>query len=114
METTREDFEWLKKQPFHKLKVITNSMEPVIMVGESIVIVVGTQDIKRFDIVVFFKNGKLICHYLWSVNKKCIPVQLQTRNIPGHLDSPFSDEDCLGKVISHKLSFWQKLRSLFQ
>lgn len=113
MEMTREQFEKIKTLPLFKGKVITGSMEPVIKVGEEVVIDVGQKDIKRFDIIVIFCEGKLICHYLWIKNRHVRPVLLQTRNMAGQLDYPIEEEFYLGKVISHKLSLWRKLRLLF-
>jgi hypothetical protein len=109
----RDEFNEIKTHPFFKGKVITDSMVPVIKVGEAIVIAVGDMDIKRFDIVVIYHDEKLICHYLWRKNKIITPVLLQTRNMAGGYDYPVGLENYLGKVLSHKLSFWQKLKILF-
>ena len=111
--TTRVEFEALKKMPMFKGKIVSNSMEPVIMVGEDIVVAVGEQDIKRFDIIVIFFEEKLICHYLWQKNRSLKPILLQTRNMFGQRDIPIREEDYFGKVLSHKLSLWQKLKILF-
>ncbi len=113
MKITREQFDELKSLSIFKGKVVTNSMEPVIMVGDDIVIDVGYSDIKRFDIIVIFMDGKLVCHYLWSKNKIVTPVLLQTRNMSGKLDYPVEMKDYLGKVVNFKISFWRKLRIIF-
>ncbi|HXH30719.1 MAG TPA: S24/S26 family peptidase [Bacteriovoracaceae bacterium] len=112
MEVTREAFEALKRLPFFKGKVVSASMEPVIQTGEDIVVDVGARRIKRFDIVVVLIDGKLVCHYLWNMNRVFSPVLLQTRNVQGGKDYPVSLDDYLGKVISHQISFWRKLRML--
>jgi signal peptidase I len=113
MKITREQFAELKTLPLLKSKVITGSMAPLIEVGDKIVIDIGNKDIKRFDIVVIYFEEKLICHYLWSKNQIVSPVLLQTRNLKGHFDYPVSFDNYLGKVISHKIGFWRKLRILF-
>jgi len=71
MKISREQFSELQALPFFKSKVITNSMEPVIKVGDEIVVDVGNPNIKRFDIIVFYFDEKLICHFLWrkTINK---------------------------------------------
>lgn len=111
--TTREDFEKLKKLPLFKGKVVSDSMSPVIKVGDEVVVEVGTRDLKRFDIIIIWVEGKLICHYLWQKNQIISPILLQTRNMRGERDYPVPEADYLGKVISHELSLWQKLKFLF-
>lgn len=113
MNTSREHFEELKKLSLFKSKVISDSMEPIIKIGEEVVIDVGNMDIKRFDIIVIYNDGKLVCHYLWKMNRYLKPILLQTRNMAGKLDYPVYTEDYLGKVLSHRLSLWQKLRIIF-
>ena len=88
-------------------------MVPVIQVGEEVVIDIGSMDLKRFDIIVIYQNEKLVCHYLWNINRIVSPILLQTRNMSGKLDYPVTLENYLGKVLSHKLSLWQKLRIIF-
>lgn len=111
---TRERFNEIKKMSLFKSKVVTGSMVPVIQIGEEIVVEVGNFDIKRFDIVVIFSQDKLVCHYLWSMNERVLPKLLQTRNMSGMKDYPVREEDYLGKVISHRLSLWQKIKFLFK
>jgi signal peptidase I len=113
MKLERSIFEALKEKPFFKGQIVSGSMIPVIHIGESIVVDVGNMDIKRFDIVVIYTNGILICHYVWNINKIVTPVLLQTRNMARQTDYPVPMEDYLGKVVSHKISFWRKLRLLF-
>lgn len=110
MSLDRETFQEIKKLPIHKGKVVTNSMSPIIKVGEEIVIDVGAKDLKRFDIIVIYQNEKLICHYLWQMNKIVKPILYQTRNIWGQTDFPIEDKDYLGKVVSHHMSFFWKLK----
>lgn len=112
MNLNREQFEQLKQLPLFKSKVISDSMEPIIKIGQDVVIDVGNKDIKRFDIIVFYFEGKLICHYLWQMNKIVKPILLQTRNLSGKLDYPVSMDDYLGKVMNFKLSAWRKFRIL--
>ena len=87
-------------------------MIPVIQIGEEIVVEVKSKNIKRFDIVVFVQDKKLVCHYLWTLNKIVQPLLLQTRNMGGGKDYPIKEEEYIGKVISHRLSVWQKLKIL--
>jgi signal peptidase I len=111
MEVTREDLAKLKKNPFFKGVIVSDSMEPLIMVGDRIIVEVGNMDLERFDIVVFFSDGKLVCHYLWAMNQIVKPILFQTRSLKyGNKDFPLSFDDYLGKVVSHHLSSMDKLK----
>lgn len=109
---TRDEFNLLKKEKFITSHVVSDSMDPLLKVNEKIIIEVDASDLKRFDIVVIFLNEKLICHYLWRINKVLTPILLQTRNMRGQVDVPVPVTDCLGKVVSHRLGFWTKLKLL--
>lgn len=108
MDMTEDHFEKLKKLPVFKGKIVTGSMIPVIKIGESIVVEVLSENLKRFDIIVFRQNNKLVCHYVWNINRIVTPRLIQTRNLQGGYDYPISPEDYFGKVISHHLSSWRK------
>lgn len=113
MKVSRELFEQLKTKPVFKGKVITDSMEPVIHPGDEITVSVGEKNLKRFDIIVFYQDEKLTCHYLWQKNKIIHPILLQTRNMKKENDLPVPESDYLGKVTSHRLSFFQRLKLFF-
>lgn len=110
MEVTREDLARMKEGPFFKGVVVSDSMSPVIKVGEKIIVEVGNRDLERFDIIVILLDGKLVCHYLWAMNRIITPILLQTRSLKGSRDFPVSFDEYLGKVVSHKLSFFNKLK----
>ena len=113
-ELSRNDFEKLKSLPFFKGKVITGSMHPVIKIGDGITVEVGNLEIKRYDIIVIYAHGKLICHYLWAYNRIFKPVLFQTRSLVGGKDFPVDSSDYLGKVVSHRLSWWRRVRLLLK
>lgn len=113
MRITREQFDELKSLGLFKSKVVSDSMMPIIKIGDDVVVDIGNTDIKRFDIIVVLIDGKLVCHYLWQMNKIVKPVLLQTRNMSGKLDYPVAINDYLGKVVNFKLSLWQKLKIIF-
>ena len=107
-ELSKADFDKLKRLPFFKGKIVSGSMHPVIKIGDGIVVEIGNFDIKRFDIIVFYSHGKLICHYLWTYNRVFTPVLFQTRSLFGNKDYPIDHDAYLGKVVSHKLSWLRK------
>ncbi len=100
-------------QAFFKGKIVSGSMVPVISIGEEITIEVKARELKRFDIIVFVQHQKLICHYVWAMNKIVEPRLMQTRSMGGGKDFPIGEDDYIGKVISHRLSWWNKLKIIF-
>jgi signal peptidase I len=113
MEITAAQFKELKTRPFFKGTLVSSSMEPVIKVGDNIVVEVNAQNLKRFDIIVIYQDGKLIAHFIWSINKVVKPILYQTRNLLGHYDFPITEEDYLGRVVSHRITWFRKIRLLF-
>ncbi len=114
MDSEQKIKEQLLSQPFFKGKIMTGSMIPVININDEILVEVKANNLKRFDIIVFYQNGRLICHYLWSMNKFVQPLLMQTRSLDGAKDFPIPEEDYIGKVLSHRLSFWRRLKILFK
>lgn len=118
---SREQFERLKLLPFFRGTIVSDSMEPLIKVGDTITVNVGNRELERFDVVVFWDEGKLVCHYVWTMNR-IVPIDLlQTRSLKYHKgkDVPIGPSDYLGKVVSHRLRvrekfliLWRELRIL--
>lgn len=107
----REDFEKLKELKFFRGNIVSDSMVPKIRIGDKIVVDVGNFNLERFDIIVFWHQGQLTCHYLWAMNRRVEPLLLQTRSIKfGEKDYPIGFQDYLGKVVSHRLSTWDKIK----
>lgn len=114
-EVTKEIFEKLKTSEisFQKFKVISGSMEPLIPVGETVLVHINAK-VKRFDIVAFWGHDKLICHVLWHFNKFNRTKDEQifvTCPLNGRFpDLSIRQQDILGPVVNYRLSFWHKLR----
>lgn len=107
----REEFEQLKKLDIFRGNIVSDSMVPKIKIGDKIVVDVGNLNLQRFDIIVFYSQEKLMCHYLWAMNRKVEPILFQARSLKyGQKDHPIGFEDYLGKVISHHLSTWDKIK----
>lgn len=88
--------------------VVTDSMAPIITVGEIIVVKPLPQRLKPFDIIVFYQFEKLICHFVWHQNEK-IGKTVITRNLnEGKFDLPVSEEEILGIVSNKNFTLWQK------
>lgn len=110
---TAEEFLELKKLNTFTGKVLTDSMVPIIHPGETVTVEVAQMNLKRFDIIVILIDGKLVCHYLWQMNKLVKPLLLQTRNVSGQVDWPVTEKEYLGRVISHRINFFRKIWLLF-
>lgn len=110
MEISFDKFCLLKDAPTFKGKIASSSMEPVIRIGDIVSVEVGTKDLKRFDIIVFWREGKLTCHFLWNINKRVSPYLLLTKSLRLETDPPIKPEEYLGKVISHNLSGFMKFK----
>jgi hypothetical protein len=99
-----------------KFVVATDSMLPCISPGEEVEIEPITAKLKRFDIIVFWDGKSLVCHVFWHRNSLAWggPPLFVARALDTRLgeDLPASDEALLGKVVSHRLGFWQKWRLL--
>ena len=95
-------------------KVVSDSMEPLIMTGEKIKVrSIKIDQLHLFDIIVFLKGEKLICHYIWHMNtlRSWDGLRtLTTKNMPGGEDLPVPENQILGIVTSHKISGWLQLR----
>ncbi|MES2527112.1 MAG: S26 family signal peptidase [Bdellovibrionota bacterium] len=107
----REDFEKLKALPFFQGNIVSESMLPVLKIGDKITVEVGNEKLERFDIIVFWSQNKLVCHYVWAINRTVRPLLIQTRStFYREKDYPIEFADYLGKVVSHRLSAWDKIR----
>lgn len=105
----RTVFEKIKSTPIFKGVIVSDSMIPLLKVGDRIVVDVGNRDLKRFDLIVFWNEDKLVCHFVWAMNRTVTPFLLQTRNLKKlGKDVPISWEDYLGKVVSHGFSPWER------
>lgn len=95
----------------HTLTVVSDSMIPLIAVGESIT-VGPVATLKVFDIVLFFQGARLNVHYLTRIDHE--QGQYITRSLknPHEQDYPLKRSDILGVIINKKLSIWHKIKIL--
>lgn len=99
------------------VKVISGSMEPIINIDDEVTVVASEDNLERFDIVVYKSERELVCHYVWHINRFVRQGDnnlVLTRGIRSRRDDyPIHRRDILGRVSSHKLSLWWKLRLLW-
>lgn len=94
-----------------KYRIISDSMSPIIKVDELISIEDSSLDnLSRYDIIIFWQNNKLICHFIWSQLKDSKDeVNLITKSIknPKDIDLPVPKGNVLGKVNVDINLFWR-------
>ncbi len=98
----------------HQLTVVSDSMTPLIKVGEEITIKAkpAPENLQIFDIVLFYQGGRLNAHILTKIDKN--KDQLITRPLkdPRHQDYPLNYDDLLGVISNKQLSWWHKFKVL--
>ena len=110
------DFLELKKcsNDFSTHTVVTGSMEPIIKIGDRIIVDLKNKNFQIHDIIVFWMNGILICHTLIHINQIVSDqdqrVFLTAPYYKMGVDLPIREDQILGIVMSHKLSWWSKLK----
>jgi hypothetical protein len=109
MNYSLHDFISLKKnlKKEIQIKIISGSLEPWIYKGEKITVLpCQSENINPLDIIVFWKNEKLICH----VYVKNFKNYLITQALLGKTyDTPTHSKYLLGKVVSPRFSWYHKI-----
>lgn len=104
----------LDKNGHHKLKVITDSMEPLIKVGETVTLSpVILNDLELFDIILFKQAAKLNAHFLVKINHKEDQYITRSLKFPNSNDYPIKWDQILGVVTSKKLGWFLKLKVMW-
>lgn len=102
-------------------KILSNSMKPLIMAGEFIHISSAKErieNLKTFDVIVFWQNNQFISHFLWKkntikANKKSTYVTRSLQNIWDE-DLPITESDILGVVDHIKIPPLTKMKIIFK
>lgn len=92
------------------LRVASDSMVPLLKVGELIKVKKADIDsLQKFDVIVFFQDDKLMCHFLWSIQGD----HLITKSLkdPTRTDWPIKETLLLGKTdvkvpLLSKIKVW--------
>lgn len=119
-EVTRELFEQMRdtaEMPLRKFVVVSGSMEPLIPIGQEVIVSVKARP-KRFDVIAFWGRDRLICHVLWHVNRRISSAgeQLyQSVTLNGvSIDRAIPESDYLGVIVNYRLSVWNKLKLVWR
>jgi len=92
------------------MRLVSDSMAPLLKVGDLVEVQKCSQPIQLFDLVVFWTNEKLMCHFLWR-DQLAYDGTFVTRSLkdPWHDDLPQPHENLLGVVSDRRISDWRKL-----
>lgn len=107
----------LEQEGILSLRIASGSMAPVLRTGQIITVKkTKLSELKKFDIIVFLQNERIMCHFLWSVQiDKENQQTLITKSVenPTEIDIPLKEGLLLGKVdatipIHLKIKVWLK------
>ncbi len=110
----REEFESLRQiiqnQGMAPIRIVSDSMEPLLGVDRNYQVASIEKEPKRFDIIVFYREKKLFAHYVWRANTLG-GKSFTTRSLkdPGHDEVPIPEKDILGILVGKRLNFIKKL-----
>ncbi len=104
MKVTKEEFNKLKEDlsDFAQIKILTPSMSPLIQINDIIKVQkISPEDLRPYDIIVFWQSDKLICHFfIKKVGDKYLARGLNNKEY----DAEIASEDILAKVIRPRVS----------
>ncbi|MCB0368298.1 MAG: S24/S26 family peptidase [Bdellovibrionales bacterium] len=110
------DFKLYKEIVNHKghldIKIVSDSMLPLIQVNEKLRITNLAKEPKRFEILVYWSvtEEKLICHFLWQTHEDGDHYFFKSLKNPKETDAPVESQYILGVLSSRKISFFCKLK----
>lgn len=104
----------LNQQGEMQLHVASDSMHPILKVGRLITVKPSINaELNKFDIIVFWEQGRLISHFLWAkqwdeTNKDFIFITKSLKD-PNSYDIPIRENLILG-AVDLKLSMLTKIK----
>lgn len=97
--------------PQIKFKVISDSMYPLIKIGDELHFVSDLKGLNVLDIVLFKREEKLVVHFVWRNQ-----IKFNSTVITRSLKNPFTDEApvhktlIVGQVTNFRIGFFLSLR----
>ncbi|CBW27900.1 hypothetical protein BMS_3143 [Halobacteriovorax marinus SJ] len=93
-----------------EINILSNSMSPLFKKGDRLKIIEVKEDLKRYDIIVFLRDGKFVVHYIWRINgvskKSFITRSLEN---PHEDELPVQKSEVLGILKDVQLSMSKKI-----
>lgn len=110
-----EEFLFFKKKLAQNenlpLKIVSDSMEPLLKIGQEIHLTASPiNELRPFDLIVFLENHKLVCHFYWHQNRHDGTLLTRSLKRPRSSDFPIQPDHYLGRVVGIHLSFAQKTK----
>ncbi len=113
---SNEDFETLKSalvlRGSCEIRLVSGSMSPLMPTGTIAKIEpCGFDELAKYDLVVFWYHGVLMCHCVWDRGQ--LPAAngertLVTKGLANSVsDDPVRESWILGRVVSHSTTPWQ-------
>ena len=109
----------LKKKCQLDVRVLGKSMNPILFEEDILTVypLLSLENLKRFDVIIFWQNNLLICHYFWRFNThfQTDSTTLLTRPlnpVRAH-DHPIEMSQVLGIVPSVYINRWLRFKILF-
>lgn len=106
------DIEYFKKKleinQSAEVRVISDSMRPLIHTGEVLQVKPISTKIRRFDIIIFDYHGAPMCHFFWARTPRNKICTKSLKN-PSHNDLPIEENKVLGIVQNKKINLLHKL-----
>lgn len=95
-----------------QIRIVSDSMSPLIKSDEVLEIKPLNSTLKRFDLVVFWHDDKLTCHFLWQIHIDHYYLFKSLKH-PRSCDPPIEKKFLLGQVHSRRLNTIQKIKIFF-
>ena len=92
-------------------KVISDSMNPLIKVGDTLTVSAQQEYYRTFDVVLFKRSANLVVHYIWrdqlETNSSFITRSLKNIYFD---EEPVAKDEIVGKVINYRIGMLLKLK----
>ena len=101
------------------IQIVSDSMYPILAVEERCTVspYLGVDNLKRFDIIIFWQANRLICHYFWrtSIALNTGKLQFMTRSLKNIYtnDVPFNEDQILGLICDTKVKKLTQIKIMF-
>lgn len=89
-----------------QIRVITDSMEPIIKAGDLVCCSPHNNQLNIFDLVIIYSSQRLICHFVFKRKAQDKILTCSYKYLG--LDPPEHIDNILGKITSHKLTLFKK------
>jgi signal peptidase I len=92
---------WSQAGERHIIAIAGHSMLPLIQPGDRLLVLHGSEGVRRGDVIVFWRAGRLIAHRVLSIFDSCPGLAVVTKgdNAPWR-DQPLEASEIVGRVLA--------------